>query len=192
MLWATSHPQTCCSAFFEVNKSERVEPAKSTKTFATAVTTVSVTPVLVDEATHLVATSEGLGGGPSPVGHQGVPCSSTVSVAEPTPTLCDGNELPRLKDIPGAEGAESSLEASSAPQEKQEGGKSVVPEVQPDTEPFEGAAAPRQVGSEGPEPQLESQRRQGEWVTGTVAVFEPRDVSDLDGGLACSFSVTPS
>ncbi|XP_009881960.1 PREDICTED: phosphatidate phosphatase LPIN3 [Charadrius vociferus] len=80
---------------------------------------------------------------------------------QPTPTLRDGNDLPRLKDMPSAVGAESLLEASSAPQEKQEGGESVVSEVQPDTEPFEGAAAPRQVGSEGPEPQLESQRRQG-------------------------------
>ncbi|PKK23779.1 lipin 3 [Columba livia] len=72
----------------------------------------------------------------------------------------DRNDLPRLKDIP-AVGAESSLEASSAPQEKQEGGGSVMPEVQPDVEPFEGAAALRQVDSEDPEPQLEIQRRQG-------------------------------
>lgn len=150
MLWATSHPQTCSSAFFEVNKSERVEPAKSTKTFATAAPTVSVTPVPVDETTHLVATSEGLGGGPSPAEHQGAPCSSAVSVVE---------------DISSVVGAQSLLEVSSTPQEKQEGGGSVVPEVQPDVEPFEGAAAPKQVGSEGPEPQLESQRRQGEWVT---------------------------
>ncbi|NWH49211.1 LPIN3 phosphatase, partial [Fregata magnificens] len=111
------------------------------QTFATAATTVSATPVPVDEATHLVATSEGLGGGPSPAGHQGAPCSP--------------------KDIASAVGAESLLEASSAPQAKQEGGGSVVPEVQPDVEPFEGAAGLRQAGSEGPEPQLESQRRQG-------------------------------
>ncbi|KFM04990.1 Phosphatidate phosphatase LPIN3, partial [Aptenodytes forsteri] len=122
---------------------------KSTKTFATAATTVSVTPIPVDEATHLVATSEGLEEGPGPVGHQGAPCSH------------DGNGLPRLKDVPRAVGAESLLEASSAPQEKQDGGENVVPEVQPDVEPSEGAAALRQVGSEGPEPQLESQRRQG-------------------------------
>ncbi|NXA25054.1 LPIN3 phosphatase, partial [Ibidorhyncha struthersii] len=138
------------------------------QTFATAATTVSATPVLVDEANHLVATSEGLGGGPRPAGHQDAPCSSTVSVAEPTPTPHDGNDLPRLKDIASAVGTESLLEASSAPQKKQEGGESVVPEVQPDMEPFEGAAAPRQVGLEGPEPQLESQRRQGEWVTGST------------------------
>ncbi|XP_009578729.1 PREDICTED: phosphatidate phosphatase LPIN3, partial [Fulmarus glacialis] len=80
---------------------------------------------------------------------------------QPTPAPWDGNGLPRLKDIPSAVGAESLLEASSATQEKQEGGGNIVPEVQPDVEPFEGAAAPRQVGSEGPEPQLESQRRQG-------------------------------
>ncbi|NXT42757.1 LPIN3 phosphatase, partial [Pelecanoides urinatrix] len=138
------------------------------QTFTNAITTVSATPVPVDEATHLVATSEGLRGGPSPVGHEGAPCSSAVSVVEPTPSPWDGNGLPRLKDIPSAVGAESLLEASSATQEKQEGGRSVVPEVQPDVEPFERAAAPRQVGPEGPEPQLESQRRQGEWVTGSI------------------------
>ncbi|NXO57544.1 LPIN3 phosphatase, partial [Aramus guarauna] len=115
------------------------------QTSAAAATTVSVTPFPVDETTHLVATSEGLGGGPSLAGHQGAPCSSAVSVVE---------------DIPSAMGAQSLLEAS-VPQEKQKRGRSVLPEVQPDVEPFEGAAAPRQVGSEGPEPQLESQRRQG-------------------------------
>ncbi|XP_075624763.1 phosphatidate phosphatase LPIN3 isoform X2 [Balearica regulorum gibbericeps] len=145
-LGAESHMQWTWGRLPQVNKSERVEPAKFTKTFATAAPTVSVTPVPVDETTRLVATSEGLGGGPSPAEHQGAPCSSAVSVVE---------------DIPSAVGAQSLLEASSAPQEKQEGGGSVVPEVQPDVEPFEGAAAPRQVGSEGPEPQLESQRRQG-------------------------------
>ncbi|NXE72423.1 LPIN3 phosphatase, partial [Cochlearius cochlearius] len=138
------------------------------RTFATAATTVSVTPVPVDGATHLVATSEGLGGGLSPVGCRGAPCSSAVPVAEPTPTPQDGNGHPRLKDIPTAVGAESLWEASSAPQEKQEGGGSVVPEVQPEAESFEGAADPRQVGLEGPEPHLDSQRRQGEWVAGSI------------------------
>lgn len=65
-------------------------------------------------------------------------------------------------------GAESSLEAPSAPKEKQEGGESVMPEVRPDMEPFEGAAALSQVDSEDPEPQLEIQRRQGERVTGAA------------------------
>ncbi|NXL55291.1 LPIN3 phosphatase, partial [Chordeiles acutipennis] len=131
------------------------------QTFTTAATTVSATPVPVDEETHLVFSSEDLGGGPSPAGHQGAPCSSTVSVVEPTPAPQDGNGLLGQKDIPSAVKAESLLEASSAPQEKQEGGGSVVPEVQPGMEPFEGAAAQRQVGLEGPEPQLESQRREG-------------------------------
>ncbi|NXX59698.1 LPIN3 phosphatase, partial [Scopus umbretta] len=131
------------------------------RTFATTATTVSATLVPVDEATHLVAISEGLGGGPSPVGHQGAPCSSAVSLVEPAPVPCDENSLPKMRDIPSAVGAESLLEASSAPQEKQEGGGSVVPDV----DPFEGAAAPRQ---EGPKSQLESQRRQGEWVTGSI------------------------
>ncbi|NWX43773.1 LPIN3 phosphatase, partial [Steatornis caripensis] len=131
------------------------------RTFATAATTVSVTPVPGDETTHHVAASEGLGRRPSPAGHQGAPCSSTVPVVEPTPAPQDGNGLPRLKDIPSAVGAESLLEASSAPQENEEGGGSVVPEVQLGVEPCEGASALRQEGSEGPEPQLESQRRQG-------------------------------
>ncbi|NXF28672.1 LPIN3 phosphatase, partial [Nyctibius bracteatus] len=138
------------------------------QTFATAAAAVSATRVPVAEATHLVATFEGLGGGPSPVGHQGAPCSSAVSVVEPTPAPWDGNGLPGLKDIPSAVGAQSLLEASSAPREKQEGGGSVMPEVQPDVEPCEGAAAMRQVCSEGPEPQLEGQRRQGEWETGSI------------------------
>ncbi|NXW84124.1 LPIN3 phosphatase, partial [Alopecoenas beccarii] len=133
----------------------------------TAATTVSATLVPVDEATHLVAISEGLGGGPSPAGPQGIPCSSAVSVVEPTPATQDGNDLLRLRDIP-AVGAESSLEASSAPEEKQEGGGSVTPEVQPDVESLEGAAALRQVDSEDPEPQLAIQRRQGERVTGSI------------------------
>ncbi|KFQ49889.1 Phosphatidate phosphatase LPIN3, partial [Pelecanus crispus] len=141
---------------------------KLPQTFATAATTVSVTPVPVDEAINLVATSEGLGGGPHPVGHRGLPCSSAVSVVKPTPTPWDENGLPRLKDIPSVVGAESLLEASSAPQEKRERGGSVVLEVQPDVDPFEGAAALRQVGLEGPEPQLERQRRRGEWVTGSI------------------------
>ncbi|XP_064887977.1 phosphatidate phosphatase LPIN3 isoform X1 [Columba livia] len=157
---AESHMQWTWGRLPQVNKLERVEPAKSTKTIGTAATTVSVTLVPVDEATHFVATSQGLGGDPSPAGPQGIPCSSAVSVVEPKPATQDRNDLPRLKDIP-AVGAESSLEASSAPQEKQEGGGSVMPEVQPDVEPFEGAAALRQVDSEDPEPQLEIQRRQG-------------------------------
>ncbi|NWQ80730.1 LPIN3 phosphatase, partial [Columbina picui] len=137
------------------------------QTIGTAATAVSVTLDPVDEATHLIATSEGLGGGPSPAGPQGIPCSSAVSVVEPTLATQDGNDLPRLKDIP-AVGAETSSEVSSAPQEKQEGGGSVMPEIQPDGEPFEGAAVLRQVDSEDPEPQLGIQRRQGERVTGSI------------------------
>ncbi|XP_032859549.2 LOW QUALITY PROTEIN: phosphatidate phosphatase LPIN3 [Tyto alba] len=160
-LGAESHMQWSWGRLPQVNKLERVEPAKSTKTTATAATAVSATLVPVDEATHLVATSKGLGGDPSPSEPQGIPRSSAVSVVEPTPTPWGENSLPKLKDMASAMGAERLLEASSAPQETQEGGGSVVPEVQPDVEPFEGAAAPRQVGSEGPKPQLEGQRRQG-------------------------------
>uniref|UniRef100_A0A8C8EFC0 phosphatidate phosphatase n=1 Tax=Otus sunia TaxID=257818 RepID=A0A8C8EFC0_9STRI len=81
-----------------VNKLERAELAKSTKTIATAATTVSVTPVPVDEATHLVATSKDVREGPSPAGPQSVSCSSAVSVVEPTSQ--GESSLPRLKDIP--------------------------------------------------------------------------------------------
>ncbi|NXJ67039.1 LPIN3 phosphatase, partial [Rostratula benghalensis] len=145
------------------------------ETFATAATTISVTPVPVDEATNLLATSEGLGGGPSTLGHQHAP-SSSVSVVELTPAPREG--------IPGAMGAESLLEASSVPQEKQEESGSIVSEAQPDVESFEGAAAPRQVASEDPKPQLESQRRQGEWVTGSPHLGPSdvylEDLSSLD------------
>ncbi|NWS75162.1 LPIN3 phosphatase, partial [Crotophaga sulcirostris] len=136
---------------------------QSTRSTATAATALSATPVPVHEAAHLVATSEGLGGGSSLAGPQTIPCFS-VSVVEQTPAPWSGNSLSRLKDIPCAVGAESLL-ASSAPQETQEGGVGVVPEA---VEPFEGAAALRQVGLEGPEAQLERQRRQGECVTGSI------------------------
>ncbi|XP_053937688.1 phosphatidate phosphatase LPIN3 isoform X2 [Cuculus canorus] len=159
-LGAESHMQWTWGRLPRVNKSERVEPAKSTKTIATAANTTSVTPVPVDEATHPVATSEGLGEGPSLADPRRIPCSSTVSVIDPTPTCWDRNSLSRLKDFPSAMGTESSL-ASSVPQEEREGGVNVVPEVQLDVEPFEGRAVPRQVGLEGPESQLESQRREG-------------------------------
>ncbi|NXJ91484.1 LPIN3 phosphatase, partial [Corythaixoides concolor] len=158
------------------------------QTFTTAATTVSVTPFPVDEASCLVATSEGLGGDPSPAGHQGAPCPSAVSLVEQmlAQQPQDGNGLPRLKDIPSAVEAESLLEASSAPQEKQEGGRSVVPDVKP----FERAASLRQVISGGPESQLESQRRQGEWAMTLLEVVPhlgPSDVyledlSNLDEG----------
>ncbi|NXD75273.1 LPIN3 phosphatase, partial [Halcyon senegalensis] len=136
------------------------------QTIATAATTVSAALVPVGEGTHLAVTSEGLGGGPSPT--QGTPCYSALSVVEPTPAPQDENGLPELKDITSAEGKETFLETSSAAQENHEGGGSVVPDIQPDVEPFEGAAALRQVGSESPEPQLKSQRSQGEWVTGSI------------------------
>ncbi|NXP75499.1 LPIN3 phosphatase, partial [Ramphastos sulfuratus] len=149
---------------------------KLPQTIAAAATSAFATSVPVDEATHLVATSEGLGAGPSPAEFQDVP-SSTVSVVKSTPTPQDGNGLSGLKDIPSPVGAETLLEASAAPQKKQEGGESVVPEVQPDVKTLEGAAALMQVDSEGPEPQLESQRRQGECVTGApgrALLLQPR------------------
>ncbi|NXH10732.1 LPIN3 phosphatase, partial [Bucco capensis] len=128
---------------------------QSTKT---AATTNSAVLVPVDKASHLVATSEGLGGGPSLAGSQDTPCSC---VSEPTPAPWDGNGLSSLEDILSAVRVESLMEASSVPQEKQEAGSSGMPDVQPDVEPFEGAAASRQVGSEDPKAQVESQRRQG-------------------------------
>ncbi|NWU16186.1 LPIN3 phosphatase, partial [Cephalopterus ornatus] len=125
------------------------------QTIATARASFSATLVPVDEATPLAATSESLEGDPSPAGPQDVACSSALSVIETTLALQDGNS------VPSAGRAESLLGASSVPQEKQEEVKSVVPEIQPVVEPFEGGTAPRQAGSEGPEHQLERQRSQG-------------------------------
>ncbi|XP_025932596.1 phosphatidate phosphatase LPIN3 [Apteryx rowi] len=161
-LGAESHMQWSWGRLPHVNISERVESAKSTKTTATAATVVSETPAPVDETTHLVATSEGLGGGPSLAGLQDAPCSSAMSVVEPTPTPQKGNSPPRLKDIPSTGDAESLSEPSSALQEDQ-GGESVMPEVQPDSKPLaaEGAACLRQAGSENPESYLESQKKPG-------------------------------
>ncbi|NXI68127.1 LPIN3 phosphatase, partial [Anseranas semipalmata] len=154
---------------------------KSTKTAATA---ISVTSVPVDEETCFLPISEGLGGGPSSAEPQGPPHSSAVLVVEPTPMPKEGNSPPGLKDILSAVGAESSSEASSAPQEEQgaeeqEGGERVVPKVQPDVEPFEGAAVLSQVGLESCEPQLQSQQRQGEQVTGSIKRSPHLGPSDL-------------
>ncbi|NWV18830.1 LPIN3 phosphatase, partial [Origma solitaria] len=130
------------------------------RTIAAAANTISATLIPVDKATPLVATSEGLGGDSSPAGPQ--PCSSAVSVTEPTLAAQAGNSIPRLKDFFSAVRARRFLGAYSVSQKKQKG---VAPEVQPDTEPFEGATAPRQGSSEGLKSQLERQRRQGERVT---------------------------
>ncbi|NWS14011.1 LPIN3 phosphatase, partial [Pachyramphus minor] len=143
------------------------------QTIATARTSISVTLDPVDEATPLAATSECLEGDPSPAGPQDMHCSSAVSVIETTLAPQDGNS------IPSAGGAESLLGASSVPQEKQEEGRSVVPEVQPVVEPFEGATAPRQAGSESPEHQLERKRSQGERVTGSIKKSPRLGPSDI-------------
>ncbi|KAJ7403387.1 Phosphatidate phosphatase LPIN3 [Pitangus sulphuratus] len=171
-----SHMQWTWGRLPQVNKLERVEPAKSTKTIATARTSISATLVPVDEANPLAATSESLEGDPSPAGPQDIPRSSAVSVIETTLAPQDGNS------IPSAEGAESLLGASSVPQEKQEEDGSVVPEVQPAVEPFEEATARRQAGSEGPEHQLERQRSQEKFMEHMVSYQQfaenPRLVND--------------
>ncbi|XP_066187144.1 phosphatidate phosphatase LPIN3 [Sylvia atricapilla] len=144
----------------QVNNLVRVKPAKSTKTSAPAATTTSVTPVPVDEATPLVSASEHLGRDLSPAEPQGIPCSLAVSVTEPTLAPQAENSTSRLKDILRAARAKRFLGAYSVLQEKQKEDVNVVPEVQADVEPFEGATAPMQAGSEDPESQLERQRRQ--------------------------------
>lgn len=144
----------------------RVKPAKSTKTIAPAATTMSATLVPVDEAAPLVATSEQPGGDSSPAEPQGIPCSLSESVTEPTLAPQAGNSTSRLKDILHAVRTKGFLGAYSVSQDKQKGDVNVVPEVQPDVEPFEGATAPRQAGSEVSESQLQRQRRQGERMTG--------------------------
>ncbi|NXC05488.1 LPIN3 phosphatase, partial [Orthonyx spaldingii] len=137
------------------------------QTVAAAATTVSATLLPVDEATTpLVATSERPEGNSSPAGPQGIPCSSAVSVPEPTLAPQAANSISRLKDILNAVREKRFLGAYS--QEKQKGDVSVVPEIQIDGEPFEEATAPRQAGSEGPRSQLERQGRQGERVTGSI------------------------
>ncbi|NXS80396.1 LPIN3 phosphatase, partial [Erpornis zantholeuca] len=135
---------------------------------AAGATTISATLVPVDEATPLVATSEHPGRDSSPSGSKGIPHSLAVSVTEPTLAPQAGNSIFRLKDIFHAVRAKKFLGAYSNPQEKQKRDVSVVPEVQPDVEAYEGATGPRQSGSEGPKSQLESQRSQGERVTGSI------------------------
>ncbi|NXK86418.1 LPIN3 phosphatase, partial [Formicarius rufipectus] len=132
------------------------------QSIATAGASISATLVPVVEATPLVATSESLGGDPSPAGPQDVPRSSAVSVIETTLAPQDGNSIPR------AVGTENSLGAPSVLQEKQEGDTSAVPGVQPEVEPFEGATASRQAGSEGSEHQQKRQRSQGERMTESI------------------------
>ncbi|NXQ24567.1 LPIN3 phosphatase, partial [Alaudala cheleensis] len=135
---------------------------------APAASTISATLAPVDEATLLVATSEHLGGDSSPAEPQDTPCSLAVSATEPTLASQAENSISRLKDILHAVRAKSFLGAYSVPQEEEKEDVNVVPEVQPDVEPFEGATAPRQAGSEGPESELERQRRQGERVTESI------------------------
>ncbi|KAI1233321.1 Phosphatidate phosphatase LPIN3, partial [Lamprotornis superbus] len=128
---------------------------------AAAAATNSATLVPVDDETPLVATSEHPRGHSSPAGPQGIPPSLPVSVTEPILAPQAGNSISRLKDILCAVRAKRFLGAYSVPQEKQKEDVNVVPEVQPDVEPFEGATSSRQEGSEGPMSHLERQRRQG-------------------------------
>ncbi|NWV41159.1 LPIN3 phosphatase, partial [Grantiella picta] len=141
---------------------------QSRNILAAVASTISATLAPLDKATPLVATSEGLGGDSSPAEPQGIPCSSAVSVTEPTLAPQAGNTIPRLKDIFSTVRAKRFWGAYSVPQKKQKGYVDVVPVVQPDIEPFEGATAPRQAGSEGLKSQLERRRRKGERVTGSV------------------------
>ncbi|XP_062360820.1 phosphatidate phosphatase LPIN3-like [Cinclus cinclus] len=160
-LGAESHMKWTWGMLPQVNKLVPDKPAKSTKSIAAAATTNSATLVPVDEATPLVATSEHPGGDSSPAGPQGIPPSLPVSSTETTLAPQAGNSISRLKDILRAVRVKRFSGAYSVPQEKQKGDVNVVPEVQPDVEPFEGATAPRQGGSEGPTSQQERQRRQG-------------------------------
>ncbi|XP_025897952.1 phosphatidate phosphatase LPIN3 isoform X2 [Nothoprocta perdicaria] len=162
------HMQWAWGRLPQVNKSERVESAKSIKAISTAAAITSMAPALVDGTTPLVAVSEGLGGVPSPAGLQDAPHSSSVSVVELKATSQKGDGSHSLQDIPSTVGAESLAESSSVLQEEQgteeqKEEERVVPEVQLDSKPLaaEGAAGLRQVGLECPEPYLESQKRQG-------------------------------
>ncbi|RLV98867.1 hypothetical protein DV515_00010361 [Chloebia gouldiae] len=165
-LAAESHMKWTWGRFPQVNKLVEVEPTKSTKITAAAASTISATLVPMDEATPLVTTSEHLGGDSSPAEPQGH--SSAVSATEPTLAPPAGNSISRLKNILRAVRTKRFLGAYSVPQEKQKGDVNVMLEVQPDVEPFEEATAPRQASSEGSTSQLESQRRQGKKVTGSI------------------------
>ncbi|NXX32384.1 LPIN3 phosphatase, partial [Nicator chloris] len=153
---------------------------------APAATTISATLLPVDEATPLAATSEHLGGDSSPAEPQDIPCSLAVPATEPTLAPQAENSISRLKDIFRAVKAKTFLGTYLVPQEKQKGDVTDVPEVQPDVEPFEGATAPRQAGSESCESQLERQKRQGERMTESIkthmgpSAIYPEDLSKLD------------
>ncbi|NXR64400.1 LPIN3 phosphatase, partial [Rhadina sibilatrix] len=152
---------------------------QSTNIIAPAATTNSATLVPVDETTPLVATSEQLGGDSSPAEPQG---SLAVSVSEPTLAPEAENSISRLKDVLHAVRAKRFLGAHSVSQEKQKDDVNVMPEVQPDVDPFEGATAPRQAGSEGPESQLERQEREESIKSshlGPSAIYV-EDLSKLD------------
>ncbi|NXG95633.1 LPIN3 phosphatase, partial [Loxia leucoptera] len=136
-----------------------------TKRTGAAATTISAT---VDEATPLVATSEHPGGVLSPAESQDMPHSLPVSATKRILTPEARDSMSRLREVLHAVRSKRFLGTYSVPQEKQEEDVNALPEVQPDVEPFEGATAPRQVGSEGPASQLERQRRQGERVTGSI------------------------
>ncbi|KAM7038027.1 phosphatidate phosphatase LPIN3 isoform 1-T1 [Acridotheres tristis] len=159
-LGAESHMKWTWGMLPQVNKLLGVKSFKSKMSIAAAAATNSATLVPVDDETPLVATSEHPGGHSSPAGPQGIPPSLPVSVTEPILAPQAGNSISRLKDFLCAVRAKRFLGAYSVPQEKQKGDVNVVPEVQPDVEPFEGAVS-RQGGSEGPMSQLERQRRQG-------------------------------
>ncbi|XP_071302620.1 phosphatidate phosphatase LPIN3-like [Agelaius tricolor] len=156
-LGAESHMKWLWGRLPQVNKLVQVKPAKSTKITAAAATTVSATLFPVDEATPLAATSEPPGGVSSPAEPQDILHSLSVSATEPTLTTQAGNSICRLKDILRAIRAKAFLGAYSVPQEQQKEDVNAVP----DMEHFEGATAPRQVGSEGPASQLGRQQRQG-------------------------------
>ncbi|NXH26262.1 LPIN3 phosphatase, partial [Myiagra hebetior] len=133
-----------------------------------ASTTISATLVPVDKETPLVAISEHPGRDSSPAEPKGMPPSLAVSVTEPTLAPQAGNRIFRLKDIFRAVRAKRFLGTYSNPQEKWKGDVSVVPEVQQDVEPCEGATAPWQSDSESPKSQLERLSKQGERVAGSI------------------------
>ncbi|NXV02232.1 LPIN3 phosphatase, partial [Cettia cetti] len=153
---------------------------KLPQTTAPAATTTSATLVPVDEAAPLVASAEHPGGDSSPAEPQ--PCSSAVSVTEPMLAPQAGNSISRLKDILHGVRAKRFLGSYSVSQERQKGAVDAMPEVQPDVEPFEGATASRQAGSEGSKSQLERQRRQESIKSphlGPSAIYM-EDLSQLD------------
>ncbi|KAM8798001.1 phosphatidate phosphatase LPIN3 [Eudromia elegans] len=104
-LGAESHMQWAWGRLPQVNKSERVESAKSTKAVPAAAAVVLMAPTLSEGRTHPVTVSEGLGGALSPPGLQDAPHSSAQGAEEQEEEECVVPEVQVDSKPLAAEGA---------------------------------------------------------------------------------------